>query len=180
MANLSNWLLIFNFDLLTFSILKKLRIPTAITALTLLYLGFSPAIVNSALTLYSEIFTYPFILGIILMGARVWELVQKDYSPRLLLCSLGIGILFVAIMFVKAIFEYILLIFLVPFFYLLLKSLLTFFQLKTLRKSIHAFSKNLNEGSTGFHIKIFKENHVLGLFPREERSLYWTSSTSLI
>ena len=47
-------------------------------------------------------------------------------------------------------------------------------------ESIHAFSKNLNEGSTGFHIKIFKENHVLGLFSREKRSLYWTSSTSLL
>ena len=58
--------------------------------------------------------------------------------------------------------------------------LLIFSLLKTLMESIHAFSKNLNEGSTGFHIKIFKENHVLGLFPREERSLYWTSSTSLI
>lgn len=109
-------------QLLTFQILKKLRIPMAITALTLLYLGFSPAIINSALTLYSEIFTYPFILGIILMGARVWKLTQKEYNHRLLLSSLGLGLLFVGIMFVKAVFEYILFIFLIPFFYLLLKA----------------------------------------------------------
>jgi len=111
-------------QLLTFRILKKLRVPGALTALTLLYLGFSPALINSAFSLYSEILAYPFILGIILVSAESWKLIQKDYSPKLFFFGLRLGLLFISITFVKAVFQCILPIFLIPFFYLLLKALI--------------------------------------------------------
>ena len=111
-------------QLLTFKILKKLRAPDAVTALTLLYLGFSPALINSAFSLYSEILAYPFILGIILASAESWKLIQKNYSPKIFFFGLGLGLLFVSITFVKAVFQCILPVFLIPFFYLLLKALI--------------------------------------------------------
>ncbi len=82
--------------------LLKLKVRPPIIALSLLYFGFSPALVNSALSLYSEIATYPFVMGIILSSLAIWEKAQRDENllPHFLLlvfCFLGVS-------FVKAAF----------------------------------------------------------------------------
>jgi len=46
-------------QLLTLNILRQLRINRRLGAAVIFYLGFSPALVNSALSLYSEIVVYP-------------------------------------------------------------------------------------------------------------------------
>ena len=58
-------------QLLTLHILRKLEINKALSLLIVLYLGVSPAIVNSAFSLFSEIITYPIVLGIIFVALNV-------------------------------------------------------------------------------------------------------------
>ncbi len=60
-------------QIISFFILKKLNIRPWLITLTLLYLGFSPSLVNSSLRLFSEIAAYPFMLGIALMGGISWQ-----------------------------------------------------------------------------------------------------------
>ncbi len=93
---------------LTCKLLTKLKIHPTLSAFILLYLGFSPAIVNSAFSLYSEIITYPLILGIVLLNVQAWKYIHSPHSAGVALLALSLGILFILIASVKAIFELIL------------------------------------------------------------------------
>lgn len=100
---------------LTYRILKKLQVNNAILILTVLYIGFSPAIVNTAFCLYSEIATYPFILGIVLLSARSWQKIQQGRTVDSLFFGFFTGILFLLITAIKAIYAYVFFIFLIPY-----------------------------------------------------------------
>lgn len=108
-------------QLLTLFVLKLLKIKNSITALTLLYLGISPAILNSALSLFSEIAIYPFILSIVLITYYSWLAFNKSRTQTIILAIIS-GMLFCATTLNKAIFEMI-----IPGFIILmfLLSLLT-------------------------------------------------------
>jgi len=73
-------------QLLTLNILRQLRINRRLGAAVIFYLGFSPALVNSALSLYSEIVVYPFVLGMVIAGSRAWQCILKD-DQRAALCG---------------------------------------------------------------------------------------------
>jgi len=110
-------------QLLVLAILKKLKINQPWSAITIFYMGVSPALVNSALSLYSEILCYPFVLLIILFASKSWRaftLSKTGHIRNGVFC----GLLFVGVTFVKAIFEVITPIFLIPYFLFCLKSLL--------------------------------------------------------
>ena len=107
---------------LVYRILKKLRIRKVITITTILYIGFSPAIVNTAFSLYSEIAAYPFILGIILAAARSWQKIQQGQPKDSLLLGAIIGILFLLITSVKSVYAYIFFLFLSPYVALAISS----------------------------------------------------------
>jgi hypothetical protein len=106
-------------------ILQKLKISPPTTAITILYMGFSPAIVNTALSLYSEILTFPFILGIILLGTHAWTTLGGGETAHTIQCALRLGILFIGVTLIKGIYEYIFVVFLLPFLYRLLWSFLS-------------------------------------------------------
>lgn len=91
-------------QVLVLRILRVLEINSLISALVVLYLGISPAIVNSALSLYSEIATYPFILAAVLLvyKSRFYFSVS---NPRLKICAVLTGLLFAVLILNKAIFE---------------------------------------------------------------------------
>ncbi|HBR15291.1 MAG TPA: hypothetical protein DD723_07095 [Candidatus Omnitrophica bacterium] len=117
-----------------FVLLRKLRVNNFLTSLTILYLSFSPAIVNSALILYSEIATYPLVLMIILLSDALWRKlqIQKPHSPdghflRVIVLALLLGVFSALLTFTKGIFELVLPLFLLPFACLTLKA---FFQKK--------------------------------------------------
>jgi len=100
-------LILFCTQYLLFMILKNLKINKWIMALTILYFGFSPALVFSAFRLYSEIAAYPFILLIILLGSLSWQRLhhpQKDYVGISFL-AFGLGCAFILTTFVKGIYE---------------------------------------------------------------------------
>jgi hypothetical protein len=101
-------LILFVTQVLTLKILKKCGTDSRIIALSIFYIGFSPAIVNSAFSLFSEIATYPLILGIAYTAIEAWRaILKKDPSMKIILLGVLTGILFILITSVKAIFEYI-------------------------------------------------------------------------
>jgi len=90
---------------LLFLILREVRVRPGITAGIIFYFGISPAVVNSALSLYSEIISYPLVLMII-----YWSLLclkEKALSPagRLLFKGLTLGALLFLLTMAKAITE---------------------------------------------------------------------------
>ena len=87
-------------------ILKKLKIAPSLIALTILYWGFSPALVNTAFSLYSEIITYPIVLSIILLTAQCWGALQTRLkSLHIFAEAVVLGLLLTLLTFVKGIFE---------------------------------------------------------------------------
>lgn len=98
-------LILFLTQLLTYCILNHLKIRPWICATALAYLGLSPAINNTAFSLYSEIAAYPFILGIILVTHMLWQAMLAYQIKKACLTGALLGLLFVGATLVKAIFE---------------------------------------------------------------------------
>ena len=126
-------LFLFSTQILALKILRNLKVRDTMVGLCILYLGFSPSLVNSACSLFSEIVTYPFILGIVLLSARLWRTFSTDKPPLLILKSLLFVILFFALTLTKGIYEYIFYLFLIPFFLVCIQS----FSLKKKNKLIN-------------------------------------------
>lgn len=110
--------ILFLTQILMLELFKKLNINRFIAAGTILYFGISPAIVNSALSLWSEIVTYPFVLGIVLVGTAAQRAITQESMQRAISLGLIFGLLFAGITFAKAIFQAIFLIFI--FFFLMI------------------------------------------------------------
>jgi len=108
-------LFLFITQLLTLKTLKRLRVSDYLIATALLYIGLSPGMVNSALSLFSEIATYPFVLSIVLVASKLWKNLKKESSPIAIPSSI-LGLLWLLLTFTKGIFELISSLFLIPFF----------------------------------------------------------------
>ena len=107
--------ILFLTQLLMLRTLKELQIHDTITALILLYIGISPAIVNSTFSLFSEMIAYPLILGILWMLTKSWRSLPKDPLFKALLNGACLGVLFVLIISVKVIFIFVFPILLCPY-----------------------------------------------------------------
>jgi hypothetical protein len=113
-------LILFLTQVLMLGILRKLKVRESVTALTILYAGVSPALVNSALSLYSEIATYPVVLLIILASYRAWQaLFRPARGPKIWLGG-ALGLVFVAMTLLKGIFEVIAPVYFVFYFFLII------------------------------------------------------------
>lgn len=129
-------LILFFTQILSLKILKRLHISKIWCAFAILYIGISPALVNSALSLYSEIVVYPFLLGIILFAVAARQgLCTKTQGYKVFFYATGFSLCFVLSTLTKAIFELIFPIFLIPFITVSLHSLL--------RKNFSAFKNSL-------------------------------------
>jgi len=112
-------------QILAFQLLKLLNISKKIIPFILLYIGFSPALVNSSFSLFSEIMTYPFTLGIIYTATIAWRsLLKKESFLKTIYLSFLLCILFISIISSKAIFEYLFPIVLLPFFLITIHALI--------------------------------------------------------
>jgi hypothetical protein len=107
--------ILFLTQVLMLQILLRLNINNLICGFTILYLGISPAIVNSALSLFSEIAAYPIILGIILLTFKSWSSFRKGRKQTLYLAVMS-GLIFTCMVLTKAIFEFIIPVFVVILF----------------------------------------------------------------
>ena len=111
-------------QILFYLMLKRLNIHKFIRALVILYFGFSPALVNSALSLWSEIITYPLVLGIIFVSSKAWIIIQRGDGRKILFWAVCFALLFVFLIFAKALFEYLFYIYLLPFILLMMKAVM--------------------------------------------------------
>ena len=105
---------------LVFLIMQRHRVRGWIISLILLYMAFSPAIINSAFSLYSEILTFPFILGILLCAAHSFRKLEDAKARHIIFYALLLGVLFTGVTLVKGIYEYI-------FYFVLFSSFLSSF-----------------------------------------------------
>lgn len=105
---LSQWLLC--------GILCRLKIDRRLVALTILYFGFSPAIVNMALSVYSEIAAYPLVLAAVLLFVWAWKRSMTGTKGTAVATGLIMGLFFVLLTLTKAVFEIATLAFALPFF----------------------------------------------------------------
>ncbi|HQP10743.1 MAG TPA: hypothetical protein PKV41_05100, partial [Candidatus Omnitrophota bacterium] len=97
-------LFLFLTQILVLKILKSLKIRDIFCAICILYLGFSPSLVNSALSLYSEVVAYPVILAVILFSCAA---LNNPLSSRKKLIVWGLlhGLALIISTFIKGIFE---------------------------------------------------------------------------
>ena len=109
---------------LLFRLLKKMRIDDRMIAATILYFAVSPAVVNSAFCLFSEIMNYPFVIGAVWSSIYSWRAIHEKENRKAILGGFLMAFCFVFLTFNKAIFEIIMPIYLLVFFYPLLRSLL--------------------------------------------------------
>ena len=96
--------IIFITQLLMLYVLRRLKIKNWISAGIILYFGISPAIINSALSLFSEVSTYPLVLGVVVFAYQSWLSFFKEKS-RVILPAVLTSIFFLLLAFNKAIFE---------------------------------------------------------------------------
>jgi len=128
-------IILFLTQVLTYKILRLLNIRQGICALVLVYLAISPSLNNSAFSLYSEITTYPFILGILLASFYVWESINHAQKYRALFYSALLGTLFALTALVKGVFECI-----APIYLLILFSTIFLMDKKAVAKRISLFT----------------------------------------
>ncbi len=102
-------------QILMLRILRRLGVNNLICGFAVFYLGVSPALVNSALSLFSEIVAYPLILCIILLASKSWVSFSYGQKQTLYLALIS-GLVFACLALTKAIFEFIVPIFAVLFF----------------------------------------------------------------
>lgn len=97
-------------QLITLQILKILKVNQIISALTILYMGFSPALINSTFCLFSEIAAFPILPAIVLISFYAIKSIQTlqpssliSSKTRFIFLSLGLTLLLATL--TKAVFE---------------------------------------------------------------------------
>jgi hypothetical protein len=108
-------------QLLILRVLREMRINGYISATAIFYFGISPAIINSAFSLWSEIVTLPFVLLIAYAGAKLWIAMRRG-SRVGIPWALALSLTFIVISLAKAIFEFVFYVFSIPFLLLLFYS----------------------------------------------------------
>ncbi|MCK5580650.1 MAG: hypothetical protein KAJ18_05185 [Candidatus Omnitrophica bacterium] len=73
--------------------------------------------------MFSEIAVFPFALGIVLAGAKTWQKIPNAPYPEILINGLFLGFLFIGAMATKAIFFYILFLFMLPYLFRIISFL---------------------------------------------------------
>jgi len=103
-------------------VLNKLRIDNWIKLAALLYFGFSPAVVNVTFSLFTEIISYPFIVGALLCGLFSWRAIKLNFFGRSIILAVTTGLVFSFLIFGRALFEYVFYFFLLPYLFIAIAS----------------------------------------------------------
>ena len=117
-------LILFTTQLLSLQLFKKLKLNYTLSACLILYIGFSPALVNAAFSHWSEITALPFTLGLILLSCRAWRLINTNEQRESFLTGIYCAMICIGLVSIKAIFEYIFPIYFLVFIILSIKCYL--------------------------------------------------------
>lgn len=109
--------ILFLTQLLMLVVLKRLNIPQSISYLVILYLGFSPGVVNSVFSLYSEIVSFPFVLAYVLLNAFIWEKFKSASLSEILILGVLSGFFYFLATFTKGIFLFLMISTLAVYFF---------------------------------------------------------------
>ncbi|MBU4334500.1 MAG: hypothetical protein KKD07_08680, partial [Candidatus Omnitrophica bacterium] len=103
-------LFLFATQILSYKLLKNLKVRPFFISLAILYIGFSPALINTYLCLFSEIAILPFMIATILLSSKVWKNIASyiedtsSSTKKIILNSLMLGFLFLILTLTKGIF----------------------------------------------------------------------------
>jgi len=122
-------------QILTYKILRLLNIRHGICTAVLLYMALSPALNNTAFSLFSEIATYPFLLMIVLTSFYAWEAIKQEKRLAALTYGVLLGISLALITLIKGIFEGI-----APVYLIILFSAIFFTDKQIITKKLIPFS----------------------------------------
>ncbi|MBF0386241.1 MAG: hypothetical protein HQL20_00130 [Candidatus Omnitrophica bacterium] len=87
-------------------VLRWLKINKWIIAGTVLYFGFSPAVIGAAASGWSEVLTFPLGIGVIFILCQFWEALAPDGKHRFKLAVTAAALCFIMCL-VKSVFEYV-------------------------------------------------------------------------
>lgn len=107
---------------LVFAFLSRWGVSHWIACLAMMYVGFSPAMLNSALSVYSEIAAHIFILGIAWWSSEIYYSLQKREDRNFFWGGLGWAVLFLLAILVKSAYEVISYLCLIPFVMLMWRA----------------------------------------------------------
>ncbi len=100
-------MLLFSSQIFLWVLLRRLNIRPGIRLMTVLYMGISPALVNAAMSLYSEIVAFPFVLGIVLCSVVSMRAILKETMRKVVISSCLLALAFAGATLGKGIFLYI-------------------------------------------------------------------------
>ncbi|MBU0469335.1 MAG: hypothetical protein KKF78_06650 [Candidatus Omnitrophica bacterium] len=122
-------LFLFATQILSYKLLKNLKVRPFFISLAILYIGFSPALINTYLCLFSEIAILPFMIATILLSSKVWKNIASyiedtsSSTKKIILNSLMLGFLFLILTLTKGIFEITLFVLFIPFMIFAIKGI---------------------------------------------------------
>ncbi len=122
-------LILFCTQILTLIVLQKLNVRKSISYLTMLYMGISPAMINSTFSLYSEIASYLFVVDCVLLNIFIWEKFKSSSLSKIFGWSIISGIFYLLATFAKGAFVF------VMFGFLLVYALAGIFQKRYFMKT---------------------------------------------
>jgi hypothetical protein len=99
--------LLFVTQLLTLYVLRKLRIRLWLQIAVILYIGFSPGLLNAALSLFSEIIIFPSVLGAAIILSQSWRSILNSQVKSVVIFSLLTAGVFILATLGKGIFQYV-------------------------------------------------------------------------
>jgi len=153
-------------QILIFIILKRLRINKFLAALTILYFGLSPALVNATFSSWSEVISFPLVTGIIYASSYSWKAIQESNFLKIVRIGIILSILFIAVTLVREVYEYVFKLFIVSYFLLSVRFLF--------RKQIRTFVY----GCSFLLILVFL--NTLALTPYKMANLKYNGYESLV
>ena len=98
-------------QLLVWRWLFLLGAPAAGIMVAVGYIGFSPALINAALSMYSEILIIPILVSFVLAHMYWWPAVVDGKRWKAIFLSSWIALLWLACIFIKAVFWYVFLVY---------------------------------------------------------------------
>lgn len=111
-------------QILVYLILRKLNVRSFICTIILGYFSLSPALNNTAFSLYSEVSSLPFVLLLILTIANSFETIRVKRTFQNFLSGLGLSLLFLCATLIKSPFEIIFFVFIGLYFFFFITALL--------------------------------------------------------
>ncbi len=170
-------LFLFITQMVALALLSRLKVSYAVRLIAICYIGFSPALVNSAFSLFSEITSYPFVLGIVLVSAVSWNKIRAWGYYKIASVALLLSILFLLATFVKGVFQYVFIVFLFPWIWIILRGIRRKDKVLCNKASLHIFILVLTFGIAinGYKYLNYKCNKNFDFTTRYAGWLYSTA-----